>query len=158
MNGKNRNCYVNEITLIYYSRGSPFLKYPLNSHSMREILWFPGLNGVGGVILVVIQGKVSVEEMGIAAKKFEPLFSLHFCDTDMLFGLLAWEFLNSDTKLTRVLLLTDHRMPRFWLRRKSLIGRLDWISHKSYWECHQNHQNTSRFLVSQLRCMKFLLH
>ena len=39
--------------------------------------------------MVVIQGKVSVEEMGIVAKKFEPLFSLHFCDADILCGLLA---------------------------------------------------------------------
>ena len=61
---------------------------------------------------MVIQGKVSVEEMGIVAKKFEPLFSLHFCDADMLCDLLAREFLNSDTELTNVLLLTDYRMPR----------------------------------------------
>lgn len=56
--------------------------------------------------------KVSVEEMGIVAKKFDTLFSLHFCDTDMLCDLLAREFLNSDTELTHVLLLTDYRMPR----------------------------------------------
>jgi hypothetical protein len=61
---------------------------------------------------VVIQGKVSVEEMGIVAKKFDPLFSLHFRNADMLCGFLAREFLDSDTELTHVLLLTDYRMPR----------------------------------------------